>query len=628
MNINISPKIHLTSQPEPSDTKPKSCILVVDDVADNRDILSRRLIRRGYDVIEACSGTEALQRIDDSDVDIVLLDIMMPDILGTEVVRIVRQSRPAWDLPIIMVSAKSQSEDVAESLGLGANDYVIKPVDFTIALARIETQLKQRANTVSEAESRREAETIAAQLRETVEEKLALLDRTNQNLKLESVHRQKTEDQLQFLAYHDSLSGLSNRYDLLEKLESILSEISQSEQDLVVIFIDLDRFKLINDVHGHEIGDQVLVEVARRLEAEMPDDLICLARLGGDEFAAVFPIELGSGRGLDIGQDIVTAVAEPIVLNGLKIQIGASAGVATSSLCGFQTSLLIKAADLAMYSAKSLGRGMVVPFEQSILDKHLERSLLEINLPGALERGEFEVHYQPLIDSETLEICSFEALLRWQLPEHGSVGPTEFIPIAEDTGLIKEIGIWVLNQACKAVQAWPDDIRVAVNVSPKQFRDISLIAAIKDAIELSGIDPKRLEIEITESCLLDAGEVTTEILSAIRDLGVIVALDDFGTGYSSISYLQQFTFDKLKIDRRFVSDTPGNPKSAAIVDAIIALSGRIGAITTVEGIENQEQMDAVVSYGCNEIQGFLFGAAMSAENALNFIQTHSTKHHD
>ena len=623
MNMPVPSAAVLGKQSEAfPEEEARSRILVVDDVADNRDILIRRLSRRGYEVIEARNGTEALERIADSDVDIVLLDIMMPDILGTDVVREVRKTRSASELPIIMVSAKSQSEDVAESLELGANDYVIKPVDFTVTLARIETQLKQRAESIADKKSRLAAESTAAELKTTIEESLAALDLTNEYLATESANRKRTEKQLHYMAYHDSLTGLANRFALLEKLEEALADDVMVKRDLAVLFIDLDRFKSVNDVHGHQVGDRVLREIARRLEAAMPKDSLCVARLGGDEFAAVFPCDGDETLGRTVGKRITEAACSPIMIDSIQVQIGASCGVASSTLCSSKASLLIKAADLAMYRAKKSGRGSVVEFEPSILEEEHNKSVLEVSLPGALDRQEFELYYQPLIDTQSRRISCFEALLRWQHPERGTIYPSEFIPVAEETGQITRIGAWVLRQACTALKSWPDHIRVAVNLSPEQFRHPELLHTIEGALTSSGVQPERLELEITESCLLDAGTATVETLTAIRELGVLVTIDDFGTGYSSMSYLQRFVFDKLKIDRRFVSEADSDPRSAAIVDAIIGLSSKMGTSTTAEGVETEAQLKVVVSQGCNEMQGFLFGAPMPEEEARRFIATY------
>ena len=620
MNISVPPSSALRADADSAAEAGSAVrVLVVDDVADNRDILTRRLVRRGFEVIEAHNGTTALEMVEKEVVDIVLLDIMMPDIQGTDVVREIRKTRSPFELPIIMVSAKSQSEDVAESLSLGANDYIIKPVDFTVALARINAQLERAHEAAAERTSRQSAENEARSLQAAIEESSAALKRTNERREAESDIRKQSEDRLQYMAYHDALTGMMNRFALREKMDAALSDPETLARDPVLLFIDLDRFKAINDVHGHIVGDQVLCEVATRLTAAAGDRALAMARLGGDEFAALLLADGDPKAGETCGQRIVQSLGQPMLLDHLQVRIGASCGVAYSSLCGSQPDILMKAADLAMYRAKIAGRGQVVTFEPKILEEQRERSYLEIGLRGAIDRAEFEVHYQPLLDAKTRKISCFEALLRWQHPERGMISPAVFIPIAEETGIINELGAWVFGQACRDALAWPEHLRVAVNLSPEQFRHPGLLGTIRDAVVGSGLEPSRLEVEITESCLLGAGFDTVAILSALRDLGVRVAIDDFGTGYSSMSYLQKFVFDKLKIDRRFVSDLDANPNTAAIIDAIVQLGSTIGISTTAEGVETEAQLKAVISHGCTEVQGYLFSAPMSAESTRTFI---------
>ena len=572
-------------------------ILVVDDVADNREILTRRLLRRGFEVSEASGGMEALRAIEEQDLDLVLLDIMMPDLVGTDVVRRVRETKSPSDLPIIMVSAMTQSEDVSQALELGANDYVTKPVDFTIALARIAAQLDRK----------RAADASGATLRQT-----------SRQLEAETMTRKQSENQLRYLAYHDALTGILNRVAFRERLEEILANPGMVAKEPTLIFIDLDRFKAVNDVHGHQAGDKLLCEVGRRLTQVLEGGL-AIARLGGDEFAALILEDGNPERGKLLADKVVATLQEPFLIDEQLFQIGASCGVARASLCEGRAELIMKASDLAMYRAKLGGRGRTVVYEPRLLEEQRERSTTEIELRRAVTSGMLQVFYQPLIKARTKQLTCFEALVRWEHPVRGFISPEVFIPIAEETGLIHELGAWVLQQACAEAATWPNGIRVAVNLSPVQFRHPDLLATIAGTLVATGLEPHRLELEITESGLLEAGDRNTHILSAIRDLGIRVSIDDFGTGYSTMSYLQNFVFDKLKIDRRFVQGLDTGPNSAAIINAITKLSAEIGIETTAEGIETEDQFSVVLNSGCSEVQGYLFSRPLKVEAAREFI---------
>ncbi len=587
---------------------PRPLILVVDDVFDNRDILTRRLVRRGFDVVEAAGGVEALEKIRAATFDIVLLDIMMPDMGGNEVLAEIRRTLSDTELPVIMVTAKSQSEDVAESLALGANDYVTKPVDFVVALARINAQLGRKRIAEAERASKREIEREAADLHVVAAR--------------EAGERRKSDEKLHYLAYHDALTGLLNRAAFRDLVSEALNDPTLAAAEPTVLFMDLDRFKAVNDVHGHEIGDKLLSKMAARL-SEVAGEAATVARLGGDEFAIFLFEGATSGAGMDLAQRIVTAAGEPVHIDGQPFQVGASCGVARASDCDHRLESMLKGADLAMYRAKLAGRGRPVLFEEQMLREQHERNALEVDLRQAIQDDALEVHYQPLVNTETDRITAFEALVRWPHPERGVLEPDDFIPLAEETGLIIPLGRAVLRHACVEAAGWPEDIRIAVNLSPLQFRDPELLGHIRDVLAATGLDPKRLELEVTESALLDAGKQNFEIMRAIRALGVRVSMDDFGTGYSSLSYIQNFEFDKIKIDQRFIRDLRNGQNGAAIIKAIIDLGVSVGIETTAEGIETDEELDAVRSYGCVEMQGFLFSRPMDSAAARAFIEERS-----
>jgi len=586
-------------------TGQKPRILVVDDVADNRDILARRLVRRGFEATEATGGADALEKLEAQTFDVVLLDIMMPDVGGNDVLRRIRSQKSDVELPVIMVSAKSQSEDVVESLNLGANDYVTKPIDFSVALARINTQLERKR---------------AADAERAVRD--GLIDETNrlqQTLEEQADRSRHSEERLHYLAYHDQLTGLRNRAAFRDLLNQALDNIAVSDEQPTLLFIDLDRFKSVNDTYGHEVGDKLLNAVAVRLRETLAPN-IEIGRLGGDEFGAIMLEHTEPEVAMHEAERVVEALRQPFDIDGQHFLIGASCGVAQAASVEADLDVLIKAADLAMYHAKSSGRSGAVLFEPRMLEEQEERRALEDDLRLAVQRGDFQVFYQPLVDVTTGAVTCFEALLRWPHPTRGMIAPETFIPLAEETGLIVQIGEWVLRRACAEAATWPTTVGIAVNLSPLQFRSPSLLTSVVNTLASCGLDPKRLELEITETALLGAEKRNHEILRSLRALGVRVSIDDFGTGYSSMSYLQNFEIDKIKIDKRFVQGLEKGHSSAAIIEAIINLGAHIGVGTTAEGVETEEQLANVLERGCTQVQGYLFSRPLTATDARAFLE--------
>ena len=416
--------------------------------------------------------------------------------------------------------------------------------------------------------------------------------------------RQRADMKIAHMARHDALTNLPNRILLGERLEEGLRHSGPKGEVLAVLCLDLDRFKLVNDTLGHSAGDALLVGVANRIRGELRGSET-IARLGGDEFAILLPA-VGRGGAEALARRLVTSVSAPYTVEGSQANVGVSIGIALASPHGAAPSELLKQADLALYQAKMDGRGRFCFFKSEMDVRAKASRLLEDDLRQALARREFEVHYQPLINVTSGRVACVEALLRWNHPSRGLVSPAEFIPVAEEVGLIIPIGQWVLQEVCREASAW-DDVRinVAVNVSSVQFRSGSLFETVKEALIASGLAPTRLEIEITESVFLRAGQATLATLHSLRELGVRVAMDDFGTGYSSLSYLRMFPFDKIKIDQSFVRELGRNPVCDAVVTAIAAMGTELGIITTAEGVETTEQLDRVRAAGCVEVQGFL-----------------------
>ena len=415
------------------------------------------------------------------------------------------------------------------------------------------------------------------------------------------------ERRITHLAFNDVLTGLPNRAHFLEYVDQELRLAASNGIGFAVLVIDLDAFKTINDTLGHPAGDALLVHVGARLTEKL--DGAFVARLGGDEFVVVARIE---GHAERIAERALAAIATSIEIDGHDVIPEASIGIALAPGDGVDARELLKSADLALYRAKELGRGTYCFFEESLNRRAQERRQLESDLRNAIRTGQLELHFQPLFDLEQDRIGSFEALMRWHHPERGLISPVEFIPVAEETGMIVEMGAWALREACAQAATWPADVRIAVNVSSVQFRRPGLNEVVMQALAASGIAPDRLELEITESVFLEENEATFRLLHGLRAIGVRIALDDFGTGYSSLSYLQSFPFDKIKIDRSFIQDILNRPGAVAIVHAITDLTRALGMETTAEGVEENEQLAELRKHGCTSVQGYLFSRPIDA----------------
>ncbi len=440
--------------------------------------------------------------------------------------------------------------------------------------------------------------------------------------------RREAEERIAHLAHYDALTDLPNRILFRSELERELTRVARGAQ-CAVLYIDIDEFKSINDSLGHPVGDELLKEIARRLRLCVRGSDV-VARLGGDEFAIVQTNVSAHADITDLVGRIYTAIREPYECLGHRLLTDASIGIAMAPRDGTDLDELLKHADLAMYGAKAEGRRTFRFFEPQMNAKAKARRMLELDLrqaiaDGGFAAGGFEVYYQPLLNLRDDSVVGCEALLRWHHPERGMISPADFIPVAEEIGVISQLGEWVLSTACAEAASWPDDVRIAINVSPAQFRGSSLPLKVAAALAASGLPARRLELEITEAVLIRDDEMALGIMQDLREIGVRIALDDFGTGYSSLSYLQRFPFDKIKIDRSFVTDIADAHGSSSIVQAVVNIAASRQMTTTAEGVETLPQKELLRALGCTEMQGYLFSKPKPAKDVREILARHNTR---
>ncbi len=676
-------------------------VLYAEPSAADVDLLQRHLARYAPHVQLATVHTaqEALARLPPhvaDGPDVLLLDFKLPGMDALDVVREVRHER-ALGLPIIVITGQGDETSAAQTLKLGATDYLVKqddllsrlPVAIENAWYRAQLERERGALRESEERFRQMAESIGDVFwlsdpqrevalymspaferiwcmpvaavyadwrawlayvheddRATVRARMDDLEQTELELEFRvcppgheqrHVHmrvylvrdgagrfvrragvmqdvteRKAQEARIEHLAYHDSLTGLPNRAMLMDRLGQALSQAQRLDQQVAVLFMDLDRFKLVNDSLGHHAGDVLLQEIARRLRATLRDN-DTVARVGGDEFQVVVSNVAGSVDAARIAEKLMRTLGEPFVLGGQELHVTASLGVSLFPRDGASGELLLKYADTALYEAKGEGRNAYRFFSPEMDAQAHGRLRLENDLRRAVERHELELHYQPQLDLSTGEVCAVEALVRWRHPVRGLVMPSAFIPMAEETGLVLGIGEWVLNEACRQVAQWQRDgladnlspLRVAVNISARQLQRPGLDGAVRRALQLSGLPAECLELEITESSVMLDPQHAQSVLQSLRELGVQLSIDDFGTGYSSLAYLKRLPLDRLKIDRSFIGGIPTDSDDAAIVETIIVMTHKLGLRVIAEGVETLEQRLQLVRQGCDEMQGFL-----------------------
>jgi diguanylate cyclase (GGDEF)-like protein len=562
-------------------------ILVVDDVRDNLDLMEALLIGEGYpNVLLASSGAESLRILENrADIGLVLLDLMMPDMDGYSVCRRIVYSDPWRDIPVIMVTggAVLQREAIEKSFAAGAMDFITKPINEIELFARIRAAL---------------------------------------TLYRERVSRQEAERRYRHLATHDPLTNLPNRSLFDESVKRALARAVRADERLAVLFLDLDRFKAINDTFGHACGDLLLQDVAGRLQGCVREADI-IARQGGDEFTLLLESIDNPGVAVQIARRVNDVLAKPFLLEGHEVFVSTSIGASFFPEDGDDVQSLLKNADAAMYRAKAVGGDTYQFYTADMNARALERLMLESSLRRAVDKQEFLLHYQPRVDLKEGRVVGMEALIRWQDPARGLIPPGDFISLAEETGVISQLGEWALREACRQSAVWQprngSSFRIAVNVSARQFRRDDLARVVAQVVADTGAEPGNIDLEITENVIMEDVEKAIEVLNELSGMGIRIPIDDFGTGYSSLSYLRRLPLNALKIDKSFVNDVTTNADDAVIATAIINLAHSLHLTVVAEGVETGEQLEFLRRHGCDECQGFLFSPPLPLDEASRLL---------
>ncbi len=679
-----------------------SRLLIVDDNEMNRDMLARRLSRKGYVIGLAESARELLPRVKEDGIDLVLLDIEMPEVSGLDALQELRKCFSSIELPIIMVTAKNQSDDIVRALDMGANDYLTKPIDFPVALARISTQLSHKmaqealreseeryalaargANDglwdwnlltnavyfsprwksmlgfqehevedrleewfgrIHDADRERVREEITAHqrgltphfesehrllhkdggFRWMLSRGLSVYDVSGKALRMAGSQTDITERKVS-----DPLTGLPNRLLFIDRLGRLIKHAKRRKDHLfAVLFLDLDGFKMINDSLGHLVGDQLLVGVANRLEKCLRSsdtvarlgETFTVARLGGDEFTILLDDLKEPDDAKSAAERLMDALTPPFILGGKEVFTSVSIGIALGNAAYEKPEDLLRDADTAMYRAKSLGKARYEVFDADMRASVMARLQLETDLRHALDREEFRNFYQPIVSLESGRIVGLEALLRWQHPQRGLLGPEEFIFVAEETGMIRELGWWSLREACRQMRDWRErsdavlDLSVSVNLSVKQLLQPNLVEDIKKLLHEVSVPPQVLRFEITESAVMADPASATELLQQIKALGIRLAIDDFGTGYSSLSYLHRFPLDTLKIDRSFINNAAADGEGMEIARTIMPMAKNLRLDVVAEGVETVEQVALLKRLQCRYAQGYYFSRPLAPKD--------------
>ncbi|MEB3219655.1 MAG: EAL domain-containing protein [Nostocales cyanobacterium 94392] len=596
----------------------KQDILIIDDTANNLRILSSILAKVGYKVRKALNWQMAFTACQTQLPDLILLDIMMPDIDGYEICRRFKANQRTAEIPIIFISALDDVFDKVKAFKIGGVDYITKPFEFAEVIVRIQNQLELR-------NAKLEVLKLNNQLEERVKQRTLELENALSRLRKEINYRQELQTKLLESALRDTLTGLPNRVFFINRLEQALNRAKlEADYHFAVLFLDCDRFKIINDSLGHLVGDKLLVAIAKRLQSSLsPFDT--LVRLGGDEFGIILENISDIEMVIDVAETILNSLGKHFNISRYQVFVNVSIGINWGSLHYEKSEYLLRDADTAMYRAKALGRGRFHVFDPAMHREAIQILELENDLRRALEKQELIVYYQPIISLKTGTIIGFEALVRWQHPTKGLIFPTEFISVAEETGLIYTLDTWVLQSACNQLRIWqnhpltPKPLHMSVNLSAKLFLQPNFIATIDQIIYETKINPTFLELEITETVIMENSLNVKTILQELKQRNIKLIMDDFGTGYSSLSYLHSFPLNTLKIDKSFLNLMQENHQNASLVPAIIEIAHSMGMKAIAEGVETCEQLSQIRNLNCDFAQGNLFSSAMEPQSILELM---------
>ena len=607
-------------------------VLIVDDSPTNLELLCDLLDDVGYEVLVAQNGESAIEKVRYTKPDLILLDVLMPGIDGFETCRRLQTLPEGEDIPIIFMTALSDTANKVKGLNIGAVDYITKPFQQEEVLARIQLHLRMRSLHQSLQEEIQEhtateqaLQQLTASLEQRIDERTADLRSALQELQQAHLDLLEREQKLHYQAFHDALTQLPNRAWFMERLEQNIQRSSQDGHYVyVVLFIDLDRFKVVNDSLGHLVGDELLKQISVRVQ-DCLEENAKLARFGGDEFIVLLEDACNLNQATDLAEMVQEQLQIPFFVNGYKIYTGASIGITASSMNYRNATDVLRDVDVAMYQAKMAGRGCYRVLTYQMQQQVLSRLHLEHELRQAIESRDFQLHYQPIVDLETGELHGFEALIRWYHPQLGWVSPAEIIAIAEETGLIGNLGDWIFYEACRQFGQWqrqfPDlpILSMHINLSAVQLKQPGIGNRLLEICHETQIDSHLIKLEITESSFLEAVHSSELLIHQLKKEGFHFCIDDFGTGYSSLSRLHEFPIDTLKIDRAFVNRLNGD-SGTEIMRTIITLAHSLDIELVAEGIERTTQQEILLSMGCEFGQGYLFSQPVSSATATRWFQ--------